>query len=132
MVNLRRQIFNKHKMKKLAFLCAGLIMLGMTSCKTQLWTSTQVPVANSICTASVADLQVGERVSYTYNTTAQDRKGGVKNCKNAAVTALLKQNGNADVLVAPEYSYDNTLNTVTVSGRPAFYKNFRSVPPMLP
>ncbi|MCH5239671.1 MAG: hypothetical protein J1F38_05565 [Muribaculaceae bacterium] len=117
-------------MKKLAFLCAGVVMLAMTSCKSNLWTATQVPVSNTVATCTVADLNVGNRVSYTYRPTSADRKGGLKNCKNAAIAALLKENGNADVLVAPEFNYDNTLTYITVSGRPATYKNFRSCPPV--
>lgn len=114
-------------MKKLVFLCAGLVMMAMTSCKTSVWTATQVPVANAISTNSIANLNVGNRVTYTYYTTAKDRKGGVKNCKNAAIAALLKENGNADVIVAPEFNYDNTLSYMTVTGRPASYSNFQSI-----
>lgn len=117
-------------MKKLAFLCAGIVMLGMTSCKTNIWTATQVPVSNVVMTNTVANLQVGNRVTYTYHPTTADKKGGVKNCKNAAIAAMLKENGNADVIVAPEFNYDNTLKYVTVTGRPATYTNFKAVPPI--
>ncbi|MCH5225127.1 MAG: hypothetical protein J1D77_03970 [Muribaculaceae bacterium] len=116
-------------MKKITFLCAGFaMMLAMTSCKTNIWTATQVHVPTTVCSASVANLQVGNRITYTYYPTAQEKKGGLKNCKNAAIAAMLKENGNADVIVAPEFNYDNTLKAITVTGRPASYSNFTPAP----
>lgn len=102
-------------------------MLAATSCKTNVWTATQVPATNILTTNTVANLQVGKKVTYTYYTSAADRKGGTKNCKNAAIAAMLKENGNADVIVAPEFFYDNTLTSITVTGYPATYNNFQSI-----
>ena len=38
---------------------------------------------------------------------------------------MLKAN-NADILVAPEYHYDSNLKYIEVTGRPAYYTNFRA------
>lgn len=113
-------------MKKIVFAAASLVLL-LSSCGSlQRTTATVVPVSNSISTVSVADLEVGNRVTYIYNTTNENRVGGLDNCKMAAVAALLKANGNADVLIAPEYSFKGDMKVIEVSGRPAKYKNFRS------
>lgn len=116
-------------MKKSIFMAAVACTLLLTSCgsiQTSFTSATKIPVATAISSENVADLEVGPRASLRYATTAEDRRAGVNNCKNAAVAALLKANGNADVLVSPEYSYDSACNYVEVSGRPAKYKNFRS------
>lgn len=108
---------------------AAVCALFLTSCgsiKMGHTTATKVGVGTSIMSENVADLEVGSRVSLRYTTTAEDRRAGIENCKNAAVSALLKSNGYADIIVSPEYSYDSALNYVEVSGRPAKYKNFRS------
>ncbi len=116
-------------MKKFVFAAAGLMALVMSSCgiiDTRHVTATDIPVSNVIATASIADLDVSNRVEYTYNTTESERRGGTENCKRAAIAALLKANGNADVLVAPEFKYSSDNKVIEVSGRPAKYKNFRS------
>lgn len=111
----------------------GVAMLSLGSCKATHWTATTASVENCVYTSSVADLKVGPKASFTYNTTSKDRKGGGKNCLRAAVASMLKANNNADVLVAPEFKYDNDMKTIEVCGYPATYTNFRSAPaPCLP
>lgn len=115
-------------MKKGILFSAAAAALLLTSCgvvRTEYYSATKLPVATVVSSANVADLQVGDRVTYRYTTTAEDRRAGENECKNAAVWNLLKVNGNADVLVSPEFHYDKSLNIVEVTGRPAFYKNFR-------
>lgn len=115
-------------MKKVVLMAAVVCALSLSSCgviKTNHYSATQVPVATGVASANVADLEVGERVTYRYTTTSEDRKAGVDNCKRAAVWNLLKLNGNADVIVSPEFHYDSNYNYVEVTGRPAKYKNFR-------
>lgn len=115
-------------MKKIVLFAAVACALSLTSCgvlKTNHYDATCIPVATGVSSANVADLEVGDRVTYRYTTTAADRQAGVENCKRAAVWALLKTNGNADVLVSPEFYYDKDYNFVEVTGRPAKYKNFR-------
>ena len=106
----------------------GVAMLSLGSCTATHWTATSADVDNCVYTSTVADLNVGPKASFTYNTTAKDRKGGAKNCLRAAVANMLKANNNADVLVAPEFKYNNNLKRIEVTGYPATYSNFRPTP----
>lgn len=115
-------------MKKLFLCLAAVGMLSLASCTSTIWTATTSHVDNCVYTSSVADLNVGSKATYTYQTTIKERKGGLKNCLNAAVASMLKANNNADVLVAPEYKYDSEVKVIQVSGYPATYTNFRSAP----
>lgn len=117
----------KKIMKKVTLALAAVCLLGLASCKTNYWTATEVPATNMLVTNTIANLEVGQKVTFRYNVPANVRKGGTKNCKAAAIQAMLKANGGADVIVAPEYNYDNTLTYIEVTGRPAKYVNFKSV-----
>lgn len=115
-------------MKKSLLLASAACAMLMCSCgsnKATMYTATGVTVPTVVTSTNIADLNVGERTSLRYTTTKADRNGGVNNCKDAAITAFLKTNGNADVIVAPEFFVDIDLNYVEVIGRPASYKNFR-------
>lgn len=116
-------------MKKIIFAAvAAFGMLTMASCSDVVSRSAPaiVDVQSSITSTTLADLEVGERTNYVYNTKSSERSSGIATCKASAVAALLRVNGNADVLVAPDFNYDSSLNTIEVSGRPAKYKNFRT------
>lgn len=116
-------------MKKILLFAGAACALMLSSCTAfhaTTHTATLVNVPTVVSSANVADLIVGERVTYKYTTTKDDRNGGLNNCKAAAVAALLKSNGNADVIVAPEFEIDSDLNYILVTGRPAKYNNFRS------
>ncbi len=89
-------------------------------------TVTTVTIPNSISSNTIVDLKVGERTSYRFTISDSDRLNGLDFCKRAATAALLKANGNAEVLVAPEYEYDSRMTYLIVTGRPATYNNFRS------
>jgi len=119
-------------MKKFLLIVPVACLLLLASCGTtyqagMVHTATQVNVPTAISSTNIADLEVGERVTFTYTTTAQDRAGyyALDNCKSAAIAAMLKQYGNADVIVAPEFKYPTDLKTIEVTGRPAKYRNFR-------
>ena len=93
-------------------------------------THTRVGVAKPI-TAVVADLEVSpEKITYLYIPTKAVRKGGFDNIVNCAVQEALRENGGADVLVALEqqlkYGDDGECESITITGYPAKYKNFRS------
>jgi len=76
-----------------------------------------------------------QRISYTMTPSKAVRRGGLANVKQAAENeALEKKGGNADLLVEPEYVVEKTnyfffkkIKSITVSGRPAKYKNFHSL-----
>ena len=96
-------------------------------------TATTVDVNNAMNSSSIVDLEVSERrVSYTYFTEKSVRRGGLDNIYAVAVKEALKENGNAEVLVAPEFEtrirkgmFGRKVKTVIVTGYPAKYKNFR-------
>ncbi|MBQ8449547.1 MAG: hypothetical protein IJY64_01315 [Bacteroidaceae bacterium] len=87
--------------------------------------------ANNI---TVADLDVAdERVSYTLKPSKEVQHGGLENVKQTAEADVLKEH-NADVLLEPRYVvnkkrtlFGNKITSVTVSGCPAYYKNYRSL-----
>lgn len=120
---------NYFYMKKL-FIAVACIAT-MASCSTIRTSSVSaVDVATAVVSANQADLEVATRkISYTYVPTKQDRKTGLKNVVNNAVTEALKENGNADVLV--HMNYDATLKRkgkikkVIITGYPAKYTNFK-------
>lgn len=118
-------------MKKVVLFAAVAFALAMSSCsvvKSNRYTATLVPVAATITSENVVDLEVAPtRTTYLFNTTKEDRLGGRDICLAGAVQGFLKANGGADVIVAPEYRYDSELKFVEVTGHAAKYKNFRSV-----
>ena len=119
-------------MKKLIVM-ASVVMMAMASCTTVKKTSTTIDVNNALNSNSTVDLEVsGKRISYTYITEKKIRRSGLKNIYATAVKEALKENGNADVLVAPEYEtrirkgmFGTKVKAVIVSGYPATYQNFR-------
>lgn len=81
--------------------------------------------------AVLADLEVSpKKISYFFLPSQTVVNGGFENVVNTAVREALIANGNADVLVGLEqqikYSGDGKVESITVSGYPAKYVNFRS------
>ena len=81
--------------------------------------------------AILADLEVSkEKISYFFLPSQTVVNGGFENVVNTAVREALIANGNADVLVALEqqvkYDANGKVESITVSGYPAKYVNFRS------
>lgn len=117
-------------------LLMGVILFAATSCTTITKTATTANVPSSLLSSTVADLEVGpQRVSVTINDVPKSiRRGGMANVKRAAEAAALEKY-KADVLVEAEYVieqenrfiFGKKVKSITVSGRPATYKNFRSL-----
>ena len=81
--------------------------------------------------AVFADLQVSStKISYFFLPSQTVQNGGFDNIVNTAVREALIANGNADVLVGLEqqvkYDGNGAVESITVSGYPAKYVNFRS------
>lgn len=120
-------------MKKKFVLIAFVAAFGLASCTTIKKTASTIDVNNSLTSNSDVELIVADKqISHNHRVTAKERRGGTKNVYNAAVSAALKANGNADVLVAPEYEtvikkglFGKKIKEVMVSGYPAKYKNFK-------
>lgn len=115
-------------MKKAIIFAVAVIC--MTSCSTIRKTSTTMDVATSLNSKNNADLIVSsQKVTLeNYIPSKKEKRGGKKNVLNCAVAELLKRNGNADVLVSPQFETverGTNVKRVTVSGYPATYKNFK-------
>lgn len=108
----------------------------LSGCDTLQKTATTANISMQAHNATVADLKVGERISYTMTPSDEVRRGGEANVKQVAeAEALEKKGGNADLLVNPLYViskkrglFSSKITSITVSGRPAFYTNFRPLP----
>jgi hypothetical protein len=121
-------------MKKI-LLCV-CVAFALTSCVTTVKTAKVADAKASLLSATVADLEVStERISYTMKPSAEIRRAGLSNVKQAAIQEALAKNGNADVLVDVEYSIEQENNfifgkritSITVTGHPAKYKSYRSL-----
>ena len=121
-------------MKKL--LCFfTLALFTFSSCETLEKTATTANISSDTKSATLADLKVGERVTATMDVSKEIRRGGLNNIKQAVEAQALKEGGNADLLLEPQFIvekhrglFGSKVTKITVSGRPAFYTNFRSVP----
>ncbi|MBQ9671291.1 MAG: hypothetical protein IJV34_00375 [Prevotella sp.] len=116
------------------FLLAVLMML--SSCSTLMKTAKTADASSDIKSVTVADLTVSEqRVTATIDHVSKDlRRGGENNVKRAVEAKALEMGGNADVLLDPLYVvskkrglFGSKISSISVSGRPAFYKNFRTL-----
>ena len=121
--------------KTIVFISLSTIML-LSSCVTTTKTARIVETKSSINNATVADLRVADqRVTYTMIPSKEVQRAGLDNVKQAALQEALTKNGNADVMVEPEYVISMKKNfmsgkkvtSITVTGRPAYYENFRTL-----
>lgn len=133
-MELARHVIVRNIMKKFFLLFAAA--LAFVSCSTVTNTARTESAPYAMYNATVADLDVApQRIIHTIHPAKAIRKAGVDNCKAACIQEALKENGNADLLVEPHFVitkkrslFGEKITSVTVSGRPAKYKNFRSLP----
>lgn len=119
-------------MKKL-FLLLGVVF-AFSSCMTIKSSATHKTVDVQPVGVLIADLDVSpRRITYTMNPHKRIQRGGYENVKSTAIREALKKNGGGDVLVALEVQTRQVrflawrkIKSITVSGYPATYKNFRS------
>ncbi len=126
-------------MKKLLAVMVVAACVMLSSCSMTKKTATNRQVNAPIVAAAVADLTItGNKISYTYTPPKGVWKAGVDNCINAAVSEALQNAGQgADVLAEMQYTLvvkggggllggnSGKVKSVTVTGYPARYKNFR-------
>lgn len=122
-------------MKRILF---GLLLVILVSSCSLLRTSTSTTmnVDSSLISTTTADLQVSDvKISYTYYPKKQDRKAGLNHVISNATAVALKENGNADILVERQYEvvfksrlFGKKIKSVTITGYPATYKNFKVEP----
>lgn len=117
-------------MKKFLFIVM-VSMMAMTSCTTVRKTATIHNVKPTLASAVLTDLEVSnQKITYTYIPTGEVRRGGAANCVATAIHEALVING-GDVLIETqtatvERTLSRKIKSVTVTGYPAKYKNFRS------
>lgn len=120
-------------MKKI--LLIGIPAILLASCQTVTNTSRTEMIQSSARSATVADLDVyPDRVTATLQVGKSLMRGGEANVKHAAEAEALAKYGKGDLLLEPQYVVKKKrglLRTriveISVSGRPASYKNFRSL-----
>ncbi len=118
-------------MKKL-FIILMASAFAMTSCSTVYKTAATRNVEPTIAAVTLSDLDVSnKKITYTLTPTNKVRRGGLKNCVNTAISEALALNG-GDVLIETQQAIITRgggvmrkIKSVTVTGYPAKYKNFR-------
>lgn len=121
-------------MKKI-ILAASIAALSLSSCSTLYQTASQRDVTAPVIGATMADLEVSDKkITYTLIPTNRIRKGGEQNCIKTAISEALKEHGKGDVLIETQEAVllrsgllFPKIKSVTVTGYPATYKNFRSM-----
>ena len=104
-----------------------------TSCSTAYKTASTQNIKPTITAAVLSDLDVSnQKITYTLNPSAKVVRGGLQNCINTAISEALALNG-GDVLIETQNAIVvrgskvfGKIKSVTVTGYPATYKNFRS------
>lgn len=109
----------------------------MASCQVRTATSEVLPIETTLTSKNTAELDVQpQKISYEYVPTRTERKMGKNFVKRNAVAVALEKNGNADVLVNPQYVITekrlllrSKLRSVKVTGYPAVFKNVKPAEP---
>lgn len=121
-------------MKNVVIAAACVAALSLGSCSTISHTAHTEDVATELMNRTSADLQVSDRlITYKFVPTKAHQRAGMKSMKAAAVSEALAKDGDADVLVAPQFEIKNTRGLFTnnvkyiiVKGHAAKYNNFHS------
>lgn len=122
-------------MKKILVGTSALLL--MASCQVRTATSEVLPIETTLTSKNTAELDVQpQKISYEYVPTRTERKMGKNFVKRNAVAVALEKNGNADVLVNPQYVITekrlllrSKLRSVKVTGYPAVFKNVKPAEP---
>lgn len=120
-------------MKRLLLFFVTVVMATSCASSAKLINSATYSKAKAVqpVAALYADLKVSPtKISFFHIPSKTVVMGGYDNVINTAVREALASNGNADVLVALEtqvkYNSVGEIESVTVTGYPATYTNFRS------
>lgn len=122
-------------MKRITILLFSSALL-LSSCHTLTKTARTAEVGSSLLNATVVDIvpATEHRITYTLEPNEALQRGGENNVKQAAEAEALAKYGNADVLLEPQYVITkqqgllrSKVTSITVSGRPAYYTNFRTL-----
>lgn len=119
---------------KFGILALSLVMLA--SCSTMTKTARVADVNTTTVSATVADIvpTVEHRITHTLRPSESISRGGMENIRQAVISEALEKY-DADVLIEPQYVitkkrklFRSEIISITVSGRPGCYTNFRSLP----
>lgn len=122
-------------MKRISVLLFSSALL-LSSCHTLTKTARITEVGNSLQSATVVDLTpaTDQRITHTIEPGKDIRRGGMANIRQAVEAEALTKYGNADVLLEPQYVvskrwtlFGPKVTSISVSGRPAYYTNFRAL-----
>ena len=121
-------------MKK-SFGLLALFAILLSSCQTITKTASTANIGASLQSATIAELEVDDqRITHTLVPSKEIQRGGLNNIKQAVEYDALNKYGNADILLEPQYViskkqtlFGSKITSISVSGRPARYKNFRSL-----
>jgi len=128
-------LINVNNMKKIFFLAVAVTFLA--SCTTTIKTATSYDVNDNISSFNDATLEISNRRASLNDWKPEGRikRGGKANIMKAAVSELLRQSNDADVLVAPQFDlkirhglFSHGVKRVSVTGYPARYTKFQQVP----
>lgn len=119
-------------MKISLLISAGALALAVSSCTTIQQTSSSESIDTHICNLTVADMKVsGDKAEKTVNWAWNPLTTFSLAEQKKSATAELLRDSEADVLVEPQYIVSRRGifrgGSVTVSGYPATYSNFRNM-----
>jgi hypothetical protein len=128
----------KQPMKKSYLFLLLVFLVAVSSCKSSRSTATYQDPINTHRTVTIAYLDVSDtRITYTYKPTYAVRLGGSQDVIKSAVLEALRVHGSGDILIGLEYTtisrwtifpFLSPIREITVTGRPAKYTNFHSLP----
>ena len=122
-------------MKRICILLMGAAVF-LSSCNTVNKTARTADTQSSLKSATVVDIvpATEQRVTHTVHPSKALLRGGENNVKQAVEHEALVKYGNADILLEPQYIVEKErrlfrtkITSVTVSGRPAYYTNYRAL-----
>lgn len=118
--------------KTILLMCVAALTI--TSCSTVQKTASTRKVTAPIAAAVISELEVSnQKITYTLEPSRKVRKAGLENCVNTAISEALEKNDHSDVLIETQKAivqryglFGRKIKSVTVTGYPAKYKNFKS------
>lgn len=122
-------------MKRICILLMGAAAL-LSSCNTLTRTARTAETQSYLQSATVVDIvpATEERITHTLTPDLSLLRGGENNVKQAVEHEALVKYGNADILLEPQYIIHkerkligSKITSITVSGRPAYYTNYRTL-----
>ena len=108
----------------------------LSSCNTLMKTSRTADTSNNLRSATVVDIvpATEHRITHTVRPGEALLRGGENNVRQAVEHEALVKYGNADILLEPQYIIEkerrlfrSKITSITVSGRPAYYTNYRTL-----